>query len=599
MNLPAFFFLCCYCCSSHLLAQAAQPVASRAELATGVREAIDKGKAELLRRMESLLKNAPSDYPIGRVALPTAALLKSGVALEEPRIQAAITRLETLRPEKTYCIACNLILLDSIAHAKGDNSTVRARMCELANQLVAAQTPHQGGWSYEKGTRRNAHDFSNVQFAALGLQIAQDHGISLPDDMFASLALLLVGAMTTEGEPEPGRVSVEAPLEARLGLTRVSTARVFRAAPGGWGYTDPRKGKADHDKPYASMTAAGVSSLAIALNALRKGRLASQPSIRKLIQQGDRALESGYVWISNRFDEFVSDRRELYYALYSLEKAGDLCKVECFGSHDWYAEGAMKLIEKQRMNGGWGTYVDTSLALLFLTRATRRIEAVAPPAILTGDSGKPPASNRDLVFIAGAKGFISVFALLEYVSATRKPALLPICEEAVRNYAPDWKDELVPHLLRLWAGSDRVTDFAKRALAEITGVEQGSREAFAQWEKERVRALALEARADLDSSTLSRAILELQAPRVKSRLVSLAQRRDWRNMAGLLVAELETPSLEYRRRLHGVLTLWSDSAVAIPLRDTAAAWAEVVKAWRDWWTLHSKQWEARYGAPQR
>ena len=578
-------------CLCLLIADAAPQAPSEAELATRVPEAIDRGRAELLRRMDGLLKNTASDYPIGRLALPTAALLKSGVAPTEPQIVAALSKLETLKLEKTYCVACYLLLLDALARARNDDSGVRAKMRELVDWLVAAQVPHQGGWTYEKPAKRDTHDFSNVQFAALGLQIGLEHGIAVPSQALSDLASLFVGALTVEGESAPASVSGEQPLEARLGLTRVSPERKFRAAPGGWGYTDPRKGKADRDKPYPSMTAGGVSSLAIALGALRSGKSATQPATRKLVTDGERALDSAYAWIANHFGDFIGEGRELYYTLYSLEKAGDLCKLERFGAHAWYTEGASKLLERQRPNGGWGTYVETSLALLFLTRATKRIETAAPPPILTGGSAKASASNRDLVFIESAKGFLSAAALFKYVGATRKPELVTVCEEIVRHYAPDWRDELVPQLLELWTEGDRVTAFARKALGEITGIERANRDAFVAWEKERGRVLEIESKADLDPLALSRAIQETRSPRLKARLASLAQRRNWRGLAGLLVGELATPSMEYRKRLHAILTLWSSSAVATPARDTPAAWDATVKAWRDWWTLHAAGWE--------
>jgi hypothetical protein len=73
-----------------------------------------------------------------------------------------------------------------------------------------------------------------------------------------------------------------------------------------------------------------------------------------------------------------------FYYLYALERLGVLTGTEAFGTHEWYAEGANYLLRAQKPDGSWSAEpegstrtLDTSLAILFLRRATRPLGDVA------------------------------------------------------------------------------------------------------------------------------------------------------------------------------------------------------------------------------
>ena len=77
----------------------------------------------------------------------------------------------------------------------------------------------------------------------------------------------------------------------------------------------------------------------------------------------------------------------------------DLLGVQRLGTHLWYPEMAAQLVGRQHDNGSWMTgtthepqdVLDTSFALLFLTRSSKEIVTV--PSI-TGGSDEPPADGR-------------------------------------------------------------------------------------------------------------------------------------------------------------------------------------------------------------
>ena len=88
-------------------------------------------------------------------------------------------------------------------------------------------------------------------------------------------------------------------------------------------------------------------------------------------------------------ENFRNDRgpkRQHFYYLYALERAGILYGTEHFGGRAWYAEGAKFLLETQKPDGSWreSDYAgvapetwDTCFAILFLRRATKPLIDVA------------------------------------------------------------------------------------------------------------------------------------------------------------------------------------------------------------------------------
>ena len=608
-----------------------QPAAPSAQ---AIEQAIERGRKDLRRRLEANLARSFEDYPLGRIAFPLAAILKAGEPPDSAPVLRALEALEGMPLEKTYCAATYLFALDAFlertALAPGDGSPpaagaspqpfdaarARLRLAEAVDRLVESQSSAHGSWTYEGSAAKEArHDFSNTQFAVLGLAIGRKRGIDVPREVFTRVADLFAGAITLEGAPAEHELAPVLPLEHRLRTSRPPRLRI-RSEPGGWGYRDPRKGgsrgrpkkarpegdadgEAFGNAPYASMTAAGASSLIIALDALRSPRSSDKrpapkaaPSRAKapappldepaVVARAEKALQASYAWISSRFDAYLAEGRNLFYTLYSLEKVGDLARIERFDGRDWYAEGASLLLRKQRADGGWGTYIDTSFALLFLVRATRILDARAAPVIYTGkDSG---GGRGDLVYIAKLDGFLSADSVLEHLGETRKSELVELGEEVVKHYAPDRREELAPRLLLLWTKPDAVTSFAKRALADVTSIEHPEREACESFVKELGELVRLEKMSDLTPEMASSLLTETRSPRLKARLVSLARRRDLRALTGRLVDEMSHPCEEYRERVHGILTLWTAQAIPAPRRGDSRGWDAAAEAWKVWWS---------------
>jgi len=561
-----------------------------------INDAVARGRDNLLGQIPGMTAKLPGGYPMGRLALPLAAALKGGASTKDPAVVAAFSRLAKLQPTKTYGVACYLFALDALARkqakegvqrrsrtfvgrkphqAKGD---VRKRMAQMVEWLVGARAEGMGYWNYGYSSAPGAqrHDFSNAQFAILGLQIGIEHGIAVPRKVFEEIAKIFISTQTLIEAPEKINISYGLRLEDLL-QNRRTTARAqstsFTVKPGGWQYTAAKGGS------KASMTAAGASSLLVARNGLGRANLGLRQSL-------DKALVRSYAWINKNFKSFIAAGGGGHglYTMYSLEKVGDLGEIEKFGEHNWYVEGATILLDKQQGDGGWaGGYVNTSFAVFFLTRATR-LKPYSAPKILTNSPAGGGSTDRDLVFIGRLNGFISAKEILRILGDSRNASMISVGEEVVRNYSQNFVGELAPVLLNLWTGSsDKVTRFARSSLQQITGLSSSDRSDYADWYGNFEKIHAMSSGGGVNAATLSGLLKATKSPTLKGKILDVAHRNKLYQLAGDLVTELsDSKSHDYRLKVNGLLNLWSGRSVTPPAPRDADGWNKVVDAWKTW-----------------
>jgi hypothetical protein len=263
-----------------------------------------------------------ADYVGGSTALAVYTLLKSGVAADHRSVSKGLAYLRTHPARHTYAMALVLLAVGA-AGQSGDESW----MAEMTDELLTWQ--ERGGlWGYPFGG-----DLSNTQYAALGLWAAEKRGIVVPQDVWSDLA------------------------QAVLSCSDKSLGDGFGYTPG--------------SPPTASMTAAGVGTLAICRDHL-------DDRSAQLVRRTERAIAAGAEWLGkNCMLHPLGGGADMWslYMLYGLERAGALARLERFGGHPWYPEGAGWILEQQQPTGGWSAGevdVNTSFAVLFLARATAR-----------------------------------------------------------------------------------------------------------------------------------------------------------------------------------------------------------------------------------
>ncbi len=182
------------------------------------------------------------------------------------------------------------------------------------------------------------NDNSNSQYALLGLAAGMYAGLWPPRDCFAAAEKWFTSEQNNDG---------------------------------GWCYKEHGEGS------YGSMTAGGVSSLAIILRAQGNNEPWKDVRIQKALR-----------WLGEHMNFANNPRgnnRWHFYWIYAVERAGSCAGVEWFGDRPWFREGAEWLLSNQNGDGSFGKagevgnkISDTCFAVLFLRRATRGIVYSGP-----------------------------------------------------------------------------------------------------------------------------------------------------------------------------------------------------------------------------
>jgi len=296
------------------------------------------------------------DWPgtkVGATALAVQALRAAGLPRDDPAIAKALKETLLLWPKDgrpalrgdlegyTYALSILAMALETL-----DRTGYREIREALAAQIASGQLSN-GQWSYYcrraeqyaggQGAPKTG-DNSNTQYAILGLRSLRRCGVGVDPAVFRK--------------------------------TRAFWLKT-RNAYGGWGYGP--KGTFEHE---LSMTAAGISTLAICAERL-EGAAALREVVRnERVQVGQRRL--GELLLNDGY------KGQEIYALYGVERACILTGTRAFNDFDWYREGAEILVRSQKESGAWGDdgvrgvttgrgygqAVDTSFALLFLKRST-------------------------------------------------------------------------------------------------------------------------------------------------------------------------------------------------------------------------------------
>jgi hypothetical protein len=319
--------------------------AEKAPKPAEVDRSMDRGIAYLRKKQKG---DGSWQRDVGFTGLTLYALAHAGVTVEDKAVKRGARWLvASLARPRTYDASLAIMALatlDRKAHAK--------RIARLASLLETGQCKN-GQWSYRLRRGRAGGDNSNTQFAILALWYARRAGATVSPETFERCRKYFEDSQNEDG---------------------------------GWGYSAKER-----KKSYGSMVATGLAAIAVSRAGQEKLRL-SDPKLRK-----DSATAKAVAWIEKHFavdrnpeasfklGEMQGVRKQItdsfwqLYWLWSLERAATLAGVERFGEHDWYAEGARHLLDRQRDDGSWvgseAPLPATTFALLFLSRSMRKVVA--------------------------------------------------------------------------------------------------------------------------------------------------------------------------------------------------------------------------------
>jgi hypothetical protein len=284
----------------------------------------------------------------GYTALATYALLASGMSPKDPHIVDAVGFLKKADIVGIYAVSMRLQVWLLMYENTKDRvyRTLAQKDARFLLEATDATGPLAGLWGYVSkdvplpaGGRRKI-DHSASQMGVLGLWAAAQMGVEIPQGYWEL-------------------------------CDRVWKQDQF--PDGGWAYAsrpgDGAQGPIAAIRP--SMTAAGIATLFITEQYIHGNNGNCLGNI------SSPSIDRGLSWITQHFDEADDP-----YTFFDIERIGVASGYKYFGTTDWFATIADKLVIAQSRDGAWGPFnglskyndggnspcVSTSFALLFLSR---------------------------------------------------------------------------------------------------------------------------------------------------------------------------------------------------------------------------------------
>lgn len=301
---------------------------------------------------------------------------------------------------------------DATFLADFDGENLQAEIKAIIDYLLSVQFD-TGAWDYPKGSshdRGTNGDTSVNQYGCLALWAAERAGVEVPREEWEQVLRWLLTHQNQDGgfSYVPGTTqglfqgrSDLSMTFAGMGSILIATRHLYPAQADQL-YANP---DAAQEKP-----AAAQADPAAALGPLQKIDLtrpepAMQPAggeARVPLSDIKAALSRGKNWINTRYRPFNDTGTATpFYYFYAVERFGALADVQQFGDANWFDLSSTALMDKQNPDGSYpsnnytNARIDTSFAVLFLTRSTGKIlkRSQAVPTIggglLTGGKGEP------------------------------------------------------------------------------------------------------------------------------------------------------------------------------------------------------------------
>ncbi len=271
--------------------------------------------------------------------------------------------------ERTYCVAFQAMFLSEF-----DAARYQSRIAQCGQFLLDNQN-EDGGWGYGEATTYPTPTVSpSKNVATPGGKPKQEP--TRPKNVF-TLKRQRFGGPSDNSNSQYATLGLRACLEANVAFPREALELAKRyweshqKEDGGWAYSG------GGGTSYGSMSVGGLGALIICKHHLGESWRAD-PKVLKAID-----------WVTKSFTVAANPGKEswYFYYLYALERAGVFTNLRSFGDHDWYKEGANRLLGLQKPDGSWlqegqgkessGPVPDTCWAILFLRKRTPPLQDVA------------------------------------------------------------------------------------------------------------------------------------------------------------------------------------------------------------------------------
>ncbi len=365
-------------------------------------------------------------YPIGPTALALFALLKCDVPTSDDVVKRGFAWLKKAWKDRRTPYEHGMLLLAIAATADPNKQTAesvasgdkvrltgewRAWAIDVRTALLAQRAPR--GWRYWKDVAMpgGPEDVSSTQLALLALNQAERVGIPIDPNVWADAISYVLTLQERDGPDTPRAVHVRpargtsgrappppAAMDGGTGGTPAAAPPTDRAR--GFAYSVHATASAEERQATGARTACGTGSLLIAKYSLETSTAKDAAKVAERVdgKAVEQAAMDGLAWLAKNWSPWANPKgapEETYY-LYCVERVMDLLRVARLGERLWYSEMAEALLGRQGAKGFWdvdgdmsgarGPAIQTSLALLFLHRATGT-DLLAPVLTQSGDAG--------------------------------------------------------------------------------------------------------------------------------------------------------------------------------------------------------------------
>ncbi len=347
-----------------------------------IAEATEKAAQFLISKQNNGTWQDYHSHQLGETSLVGLSLVHAGKEkILAVRAAGQQVRRYMASNSDTYDVSLAIMFLDSLEKTQ-DRYTLR----NAGNRIVGGQLKN-GAWSYgipgdgrvDYRNTLSGGDNSCTQFAVMASWIARRHGtqnaesLRLADTYFRNTVDTNTGGWSYSTKNEQVTPSMTC-----AGLLALAAKK---------GSDHPPKSQTERPATQSLIPTRNDFSRDEKENELKKGE--AEPI--------DTVVQRAFAYLGEQLRANPEDLSTDYYFLWSLERVGVIYGTRTIGGVDWYSWGSKRLLENQRPDGSWqAAYpatIDTSFALLFLTRAnmatdlTAMLEGSGDPAIPQGAGG--------------------------------------------------------------------------------------------------------------------------------------------------------------------------------------------------------------------
>lgn len=311
-------------------------------------------------------------------ALASLALLESGVKVNDPRMEKALTALMAADMKDSISYATRAMALCQAYRAVQRKEWEIQIVKDL--DILTRGLPAHGAWDYS-GPDKNGNNMAS-QFGLLALweaELARFDGNRKFDA--AGGAGNTAAAPSPTPAPRNTRVADPAAATDAFNAARV-WPNVIRNLDRSWPLIEKqwvsrqRRDKGwtfsavagDDVESTLVMTAAGTSSLFIVLDKVYAPKMVpGKPAPRTDVFQG---IDSGMKWIADHLGPgFTKDG----YAAFAVQRVAAASGHKYIGQHDWFRLGVKELMDittdcKRNVEGPYGPDIEAAMYLLFLSQ---------------------------------------------------------------------------------------------------------------------------------------------------------------------------------------------------------------------------------------